>query len=191
MANRARSRLAGPNRSALFHFGSTGSSCRRRVLCAGFWQPHRAAHYATSVSLLFLAALRQGCDAFVAHSHCQPAALGKSIHADSLSKCTSNACAPDGRLQLRTVPINFRFWLSSHPRGASGALVRARPVFDSCDSLEYVHDAVSRLREYFLLSLHPPKWVWLLNISCEPVPSPRSEEHTSELQSPCNLVCRL
>src|SRR2546426_5525535 len=32
---------------------------------------------------------------------------------------------------------------------------------------------------------------------CEPpealrnVPSPRSEEHTSELQSPCNLVCRL
>src|ERR1039457_4354554 len=24
-----------------------------------------------------------------------------------------------------------------------------------------------------------------------PKPSPRSEEHTSELQSPCNLVCRL
>src|ERR1022692_5303825 len=24
-----------------------------------------------------------------------------------------------------------------------------------------------------------------------PVPDPRSEEHTSELQSPCNLVCRL
>src|SRR5256885_11127396 len=24
-----------------------------------------------------------------------------------------------------------------------------------------------------------------------PVPGPRSEEHTSELQSPCNLVCRL
>src|SRR2546426_8629044 len=28
--------------------------------------------------------------------------------------------------------------------------------------------------------------------SCEAKPSPcRSEEHTSELQSPCNLVCRL
>src|SRR5256885_7212507 len=25
----------------------------------------------------------------------------------------------------------------------------------------------------------------------EPSPEPRSEEHTSELQSPCNLVCRL
>src|SRR5256885_2736020 len=24
-----------------------------------------------------------------------------------------------------------------------------------------------------------------------PLPPPRSEEHTSELQSPCNLVCRL
>src|SRR2546426_10934295 len=24
-----------------------------------------------------------------------------------------------------------------------------------------------------------------------PAPRPRSEEHTSELQSPCNLVCRL
>src|SRR5256885_2457827 len=25
----------------------------------------------------------------------------------------------------------------------------------------------------------------------QPIPNPRSEEHTSELQSPCNLVCRL
>src|SRR2546426_5908302 len=28
-------------------------------------------------------------------------------------------------------------------------------------------------------------------LSCQCVPSERSEEHTSELQSPCNLVCRL
>src|SRR5205807_10640619 len=27
--------------------------------------------------------------------------------------------------------------------------------------------------------------------SHDPVNAPRSEEHTSELQSPCNLVCRL
>src|SRR5205807_4086510 len=33
----------------------------------------------------------------------------------------------------------------------------------------------------FLPSLHV--WLWL--------PQVRSEEHTSELQSPCNLVCRL
>src|SRR2546426_5582549 len=32
-----------------------------------------------------------------------------------------------------------------------------------------------------------------VSIACSPVPSieTRSEEHTSELQSPCNLVCRL
>src|SRR2546426_8087803 len=28
-------------------------------------------------------------------------------------------------------------------------------------------------------------------VVCVPRTSPRSEEHTSELQSPCNLVCRL
>src|SRR5256885_17013409 len=29
------------------------------------------------------------------------------------------------------------------------------------------------------------------NLTVPPPPVPRSEEHTSELQSPCNLVCRL
>src|SRR5256885_6604444 len=28
-------------------------------------------------------------------------------------------------------------------------------------------------------------------VLCELLEAPRSEEHTSELQSPCNLVCRL
>src|SRR5256885_12722054 len=32
----------------------------------------------------------------------------------------------------------------------------------------------------------PTRWPWLNGC-----PSRRSEEHTSELQSPCNLVCRL
>src|SRR5256885_9774825 len=31
---------------------------------------------------------------------------------------------------------------------------------------------------------------WLLSVQVMPT-APRSEEHTSELQSPCNLVCRL
>src|SRR5256885_6236127 len=30
-----------------------------------------------------------------------------------------------------------------------------------------------------------------LGLSCGRTPTTRSEEHTSELQSPCNLVCRL
>src|SRR2546426_6493485 len=36
---------------------------------------------------------------------------------------------------------------------------------------------------------HPEKIDKLLLLA--PVYAPRSEEHTSELQSPCNLVCRL
>src|SRR5256885_15458018 len=64
--------------------------------------------------------------------------------------------------------------------------------------------------EIYTLSLHDalpifptatpftPRIMWSLHRGCRsrgipPRPSPRSrsEEHTSELQSPCNLVCRL
>src|SRR5256885_2610694 len=35
-------------------------------------------------------------------------------------------------------------------------------------------------------------WRWAPGVICRPWLRPgRSEEHTSELQSPCNLVCRL
>src|SRR5256885_7312831 len=34
------------------------------------------------------------------------------------------------------------------------------------------------------------RWVYAKDVVCM-MPSDRSEEHTSELQSPCNLVCRL
>src|ERR1039457_7738222 len=52
--------------------------------------------------------------------------------------------------------------------------------------------------EIYTLSLHDAlpisNWrarsAWCINAS-PPTPFPRSEEHTSELQSPCNLVCRL
>src|SRR2546426_8832034 len=51
-----------------------------------------------------------------------------------------------------------------------------------------LHDA---LPIYFRLP-SPPPWGWA---SFPPgprrLPGERSEEHTSELQSPCNLVCRL
>src|SRR3989454_12344071 len=32
---------------------------------------------------------------------------------------------------------------------------------------------------------------WNIACACSGMVAPRSEEHTSELQSPCNLVCRL
>src|ERR1039457_4981313 len=37
----------------------------------------------------------------------------------------------------------------------------------------------------------PPPRHWGLNVRPQPQEHWRSEEHTSELQSPCNLVCRL
>src|SRR5256885_11835757 len=55
--------------------------------------------------------------------------------------------------------------------------------------------------EIYTLSLHDalPIWCWAsawprcatLPTAWRKAPSTRSEEHTSELQSPCNLVCRL
>src|SRR2546426_4311420 len=41
-------------------------------------------------------------------------------------------------------------------------------------------------RRFLEIRYHPPER-WTI-VRCEPR---RSEEHTSELQSPCNLVCRL
>src|SRR5256885_8608759 len=40
-------------------------------------------------------------------------------------------------------------------------------------------------------SHHLPRRQTWTERSTRPVPAPRSEEHTSELQSPCNIVCRL
>src|SRR5256885_7752924 len=38
----------------------------------------------------------------------------------------------------------------------------------------------------------PPETLWVMSSKRSTTPpGPRSEEHTSELQSPCNLVCRL
>src|SRR5256885_5077387 len=34
-------------------------------------------------------------------------------------------------------------------------------------------------------------WIWWVRRCASLLPLLRSEEHTSELQSPCNLVCRL
>src|SRR5256885_5723482 len=42
-------------------------------------------------------------------------------------------------------------------------------------------DAAANLPQFQYI--FPRTWTWMM--------TPRSEEHTSELQSPCNLVCRL
>src|SRR5256885_8265167 len=46
-------------------------------------------------------------------------------------------------------------------------------------------------RDYPLHQIALAEWEGFLFVNLAEQPEPRSEEHTSELQSPCNLVCRL
>src|ERR1022692_3268747 len=81
---------------------------------------------------------------------------------------------------------------------ASRCRCGVEPPRSICNAFFFFNDTATT--EIYTLSLHDA-----LPISCRPplacpapaLPSlrcaacPRSEEHTSELQSPCNLVCRL
>src|SRR5437867_7189501 len=62
----------------------------------------------------------------------------------------------------------------SGPASASGAA-----IFSQC---------VTPTRELYLRL--GPRWRWTA-LTIAPLPAKRSEEHTSELQSPYDLVCRL
>src|SRR6266542_2518200 len=79
---------------------------------------------------------------------------------------------------LITLPL-YLYFLWRQPNGTTVNWKNFKRVFpenmqilDRCDSVEYVHDAVPRIREYFLLSLHPTKRVRLLNLPCQPFPVP-------------------
>src|SRR5205807_10541974 len=74
-----------------------------------------------------------------------------------------------------------------HPGGNRGATARA-PGENGADPATGVsrHDAPLRYH-----STHSPGHQPRRPDSCDRSRGPRSEEHTSELQSPCNLVCRL
>src|SRR5256885_4423282 len=42
-----------------------------------------------------------------------------------------------------------------------------------------------------IIRQHEGQYIWGFGLSIFKIGDKRSEEHTSELQSPCNLVCRL
>src|SRR5256885_12176078 len=58
-----------------------------------------------------------------------------------------------------------------------------RAPFFRCDS--------GRMRANGPTVLPPSRWLSKIIVCGSTVTPSRSEEHTSELQSPCNLVCRL
>src|SRR2546426_3004886 len=89
-------------------------------------------------------------------------------------------------------------------RGASRRRSDSRPANTSCRTLFHPHLPASIRKTHFCSSIHEFLWhVRLvgpvhLDATISVAPSStrrswlrRSEEHTSELQSPCNLVCRL
>src|ERR1022692_3774799 len=85
--------------------------------------------------------------------------------ASFIYRCTLSGGGPDMSAFLVALKVNF-----SDSRGMSlmiGIISQARPL------------GTSRVSEIASHSMSSPSG------------SSRSEEHTSELQSPCNLVCRL
>src|SRR2546426_9200431 len=69
-------------------------------------------------------------------------------------------------------------------RNKARAVVGRFELVHSLDSLELATELHRR-------SATPLRVLVQVNVAREPQKSGRSEEHTSELQSPCNLVCRL
>src|SRR2546426_6115287 len=59
----------------------------------------------------------------------------------------------------------------------------------ACSSARVTMSSVFSRESGFSIKSYAPSFVAFTAVSI--VPCPRSEEHTSELQSPCNLVCRL
>src|ERR1022692_4342167 len=78
-----------------------------------------------------------------------------------------------------------------HGYGVSTISLFLRLVLEAGVSLRGVPRVLAVIAEAFGLPLEIPNWttgrLWLLRLGLGLL---RSEEHTSELQSPCNLVCR-
>src|SRR2546426_6809738 len=85
---------------------------------------------------------------------------------------------------IRRPPRSTLFPYTTLFRSCNSRLKRRAPPAVTCHSLRY-RQPLPELPEAKAQTPSHPSW---------PVPpwhSDRSEEHTSELQSPCNLVCRL
>src|SRR2546426_3666300 len=91
--------------------------------------------------------------------------------------------APEGALIMPTLPFT----------GSAVEYASQDPIFDA----ESTPSQMGLITEAFrrspgvLRSWHPTHSVAIWGKRAEELVSDRSEEHTSELQSPCNLVCRL
>src|SRR5256885_13101336 len=68
------------------------------------------------------------------------------------------------------------------PAGARARGVQCRGLVGKAYTAIFAHEETRKSNHHIQLIAPPPESAWVAR---------RSEEHTSELQSPCNLVCRL
>src|SRR5688500_17970883 len=93
------------------------------------------------------------------------------------------ACAKLGAI---VVPVNPRLnyhELKYQLRHAEVSAAVTAEQYDGIDFLQYFEDVIAELPDLQYLVTVGEEELWY--------DDRRSEEHTSELQSPCNLVCRL
>src|SRR6266566_3715115 len=98
-----------------------------------------------------------------------------------------SACSSAGR--LITSPCSAQVWRCLAKKSTSQGLISAAALAASASTM--VCRSLGSESNHFLLRKAIEKIkVWLASVTyC--AASQKSEEHTSELQSPCNLVCRL
>src|SRR5256885_7795645 len=103
----------------------------------------------------------------------------------NIGEAQEKANRPPGRSTRRTSP-NVPWMSSTNPRAyAENAMSKLESARIERSS---TFDSMNRTWTFF-------DWAkaraWWSGSDEKPTPVTRAEEHTSELQSPCNLVCRL
>src|SRR2546426_5961012 len=114
----------------------------------------------------------------VSHALCTFATLKLCSMTASMSSSVSGMAFFSFAAKSRS-SISFRIWFCT-----SG--FRVQLTVRRCSTTR----PISKARSALTLSGSSPSLPYFANVSLT-TPNNRSEEHTSELQSPCNLVCRL
>src|SRR5256885_5420569 len=98
----------------------------------------------------------------------------------------------DGELFYKTKRGSAIFRLDDHlDRLLWSAKIYRMEIPYSIEQLKEATLATIRANGFSACYIRPLVYRGYGSLGVNPFPNPRSEEHTSELQSPCNLVCRL
>src|SRR5256885_10676225 len=122
------------------------------------------------------------------------AQLGELVRAKALLRNAARAFGPrEPVARARCVVAEAEIALVSRDLGfPAKALDAARATLEEHgDRVNAAHARYLEVRRLLLIGRIDEAEQTLAELDPAPLPPARSEEHTSELQSPCNLVCRL